>query len=422
MTARVAVIGGGPAGLMAAEVLAAAGQPVDLYDAMPSVGRKFLMAGKGGMNITHAEAFADFCGRYGEAQATLAPLLGRFGPDAVRAWMQGLGIDSFVGSSRRVFPIGMRAAPLLRAWLHRLRQSGVRIHVRHRWLGIDPLAEGGYRLGFAGADGERQHDVDAVVFALGGGSWAKLGSDGAWMAPFARLGIATTPLRPANCGFDCDWSAVLRERFAGQPLKNIGACVAGPDGVPTGDWRRGEIMVTTTGIEGTLVYALSATLRKAIETHGEATLLIDLLPQHDHDSVIAAVARPRGSRSLASHLQGTLGLKGLKMALLHEGLSKATLADPAALGAAIKALPLRLAAPRPLDEAISSAGGVRFDAVDPQLMLKQYPGLFCAGEMLDWEAPTGGYLLTACLSTGHAAGQGALAWLQSPHRHPPTSS
>jgi len=421
MTARVAVVGGGPAGLMAADVLAAAGLPVDLYDAMPSVGRKFLMAGKGGMNITHAEAFADFCARYGDAQAILAPLLERFGPEAVRAWMHGLGIDSFVGSSRRVFPIGMKAAPLLRAWLHRLRQSGVRVHVRHRWTALDALDTGGYRLGFSTPEGEQQHEADAVIFALGGGSWARLGSDGAWMTPFARLGIATAPLRPANCGFDCNWSAVLRERFAGQPLKNIGACVAGPDGLPSGDWRRGEIMISATGIEGSLVYAFSAHLRDTLATHREATLLIDLLPQHNHDAVIAAVARPRGSRSLASHLQGTLGLKGLKMALLHECLDKTTLANPAELGAAVKALPLRLKATRPLDEAISSAGGVRLDAVDAQLMLKQYPGIFCAGEMLDWEAPTGGYLLTACLSTGHAAGQGTLAWLQSDHRHPPTS-
>ncbi|WP_319243957.1 TIGR03862 family flavoprotein [uncultured Propionivibrio sp.] len=421
MTMRVAVIGGGPAGLMAADVLAAAGQPVDVYDAMPSVGRKFLMAGKGGMNITHAEAFDDFCARYGDAQAVLAPLLKRFGPEAVRTWMHDLGIDSLVGSSRRVFPVGMKAAPLLRAWLHRLRQSGVRVHVRHRWTALDALETGGYRLGFSTPEGEQQHEANAVIFALGGGSWARLGSDGAWMAPFARLRIATAPLRPANCGFDCNWSALLRERFAGQPLKNIAACVAGADGLSAGDWRRGEIMVTATGIEGTLVYAFSAPLRDTLAAHGQATLLIDLQPQHDHDAVIAAVTRPRGSRSLASHLQGTLGLKGLKMALLHECLPKAVLADPAALGAAIKALPLRLDASRPLDEAISSAGGVRFDAVDAQLMLKRYQGLFCAGEMLDWEAPTGGYLLTACLSTGHAAGQGALAWLQSGHHHPPTS-
>ena len=408
---RVAIIGGGPAGLMAAEVLALAGIAVDLYEAMPSPGRKFLMAGKGGMNITHAEPFADFCRRYGERQEKLQPLLEAFPPQAIRDWMQGLGIDSFVGTSHRVFPHGMKAAPLLRAWVHRLRETGVRLHVRHRWCGIASLANASYRLDFQTPEGNSSVEAEAVILALGGGSWAKLGSDGAWVSLLEQLHLPVAPLRPANCGFDVGWSPYLRERFAGQPIKNVAASVAGDAAKP----RRGELMITAHGIEGGLVYALSARLRDAIENQGSATLTLDLLPDAAIDRVIAEVAHPRGSRSLASHLQGRLGLKGIKAALLHECLPREALANPAMLAAAIKALPLRLVAPRPLDEAISSAGGLRFDALDDALMVKAYPGLFCAGELLDWEAPTGGYLLSACLASGRAAGQGALAWLESPH-------
>ena len=400
------VIGGGPAGLMAAEALTDAGLAVDLYDAMPSVGRKFLMAGKGGMNITHSEPFDAFLARYGAAREHLAPALNAFGPEVVRAWMSGLGIDSFVGTSGRVFPTAMKAAPLLRAWLHRLRQRGLRIHVRHRWLGLARHAEGNskhYTLRFANPDGECTVSATTVVFALGGGSWAKLGSDGRWTAPFAELGIDTAPLRPANCGFDVAWSAHLRERFAGAPLKPVAAMLA-PDG--TG-YRQGEFVLTEHGLEGGLIYALAAPLREGIEQDGHATLWLDLLPSHSAAQVAAEVARPRGARSLSSHLASRLGLKGVKVALLHECLPREVFADPQQLARAIKALPVRLAAPRPLDEAISSAGGVRFTSLDAGFMLRELPGVFCAGEMLDWEAPTGGYLLTACLATGRAAGQAA---------------
>lgn len=406
---RVAIVGGGPAGLMAAEVVARAAARVDVFEAMPSCGRKFLMAGKGGMNITHSEAFADFCKRYGERRDKVGPWLDVFGPQAIRDWMTSLGIDSFVGSSGRVFPVGMKAAPLLRAWLHRLREAGVRFHVRHRWNGLQRLDDGRWCLAFQTPEGEQNVDADAVVLALGGGSWAKLGSDGRWVSVLQSLGVPVAPLRPANCGFNVAWSAHLRERFAGQPLKNVVAFCTDARGVA--HRRQGEFVVTDHGVEGGLIYALSAPLRDAIETDGGASLNLDLLPGLDAHKVRDEVARPRGARSLSSHLQSRLGLKGVKMALLHECLSREEIADPAKLAGAIKALPLRLLSPRPLDEAISSAGGVRFDALDGGLMLRELPGVFCAGEMLDWEAPTGGYLLTACLAGGYVAGQHAVGCL-----------
>ena len=410
-TPRVAIIGGGPAGLMAAEALSAtlkrgdAEVQIDVFDAMPSLGRKFLMAGKGGLNITHAEPYDRFLERYGHARNQLAASLNAFPPDALRAWMADLGIESFVGTSGRVFPKEMKAAPLLRAWLHRLRTAGVRFHVRHRWLDIAPLDSGRYRLSFATPDGERAIDADAVIFALGGGSWAKLGSDGRWIAPFMALGIPVAPLHPANCGFDVTWSDHLRQRFAGQPLKNIALTIR--DTLGQRYERRGELTITTHGVEGGLIYAFSAPLRDAIERNGHATLWLDLLPNRTADEVLAATSHPRGARSLASHLQSRLGLKGLKIALLHECLTREEMTNAAQLAAAIKALPVKLSTPRPLDEAISSAGGVCFAALDEHLMLRDLPGIFCAGEMLDWEAPTGGYLLTACLATGRTAGLGA---------------
>jgi uncharacterized flavoprotein (TIGR03862 family) len=312
-----------------------------------------------------------------------------------------LGIDTFVGSSGRVFPTGKKAAPLLRAWLHRLRSAGVRIHVRHRWLGWDEER----RLRFGTPDGERRFACDAVVLALGGGSWAKLGSDGAWVPVLAAQGVPVAPLRPANCGFDAGWSAHFRERFAGRPLKSVCLSFAGKS-------RRGECVATAHGLEGGLVYAFSAALRDEIEARGEATIDLDLMPDWPAERVLAEVAWPRGSRSLSSHLQSRLGLKGVKTALLRECLPAATMQAPAALAAAIKALPVRLLAPRPLDEAISSAGGVDFAALDADLMLRDRPGTFCAGEMLDWEAPTGGYLLTACFASGFVAGRGCRRWLE----------
>lgn len=398
---RVAIVGGGPAGLMAAERLA--GQPglqVDLYDAMPSPGRKFLIAGVGGMNITHAEALPAFIARYGARAAQIAPLLDAFGPAALREWIHGLGIETFVGSSGRVFPKEMKAAPLLRAWLHRLRGQGLRLHVRHRWLGWN--AAGALR--FATPDGEIALAADATLLALGGGSWAKLGSDGAWVSLLTAAGIPVAPLQPANCGFDVDWSAHFRERFAGAPVKSV---VAGCGAL----CQAGEFNITAGGIEGGLVYALAAPLRDALLAGGPAQLRLDLAPGRGLVRLQADLARPRGRDSLANHLRRRAGIEGVKAALLRELCPPSALADSAALAAAIKSLALPVTAPRPLDEAISSAGGVRFEALDAALMVRQRPGLFVAGEMLDWEAPTGGYLLTACLASGYVAGDGARAWL-----------
>lgn len=401
---RVIVIGGGPAGLMAAEVLSAGGAAVDLYDAMPSAGRKFLLAGKGGMNITHAEDHAAFVARYGARSAEVGRWLDGFTPQQVRDWIHGLGIDTFVGSSGRVFPTEMKAAPLLRAWLHRLRDAGVRFHMRHRWLG---WRDGG--LLFATPEGERIEAADATVLALGGASWARLGSDGAWVPLLAEKAVDVAPLVPMNCGFDADWSEHFAGRHAGAPLTTVALGVAGADGRPA--FRKGQFVVTASGIEGSLVYALSAPIRDAIARDGQATVWIDLLPDHTPERVLAEVTQARGSRSMASHLQSRLGIKGVKSGLLHECLSKDDYADPVRLAAALKALPLVLKRPRPIDEAISSGGGVRFASLDGA-MLRALPGVFVAGEMVDWEAPTGGYLLTACFAGGRAAGQAALAWLQ----------
>lgn len=412
LPASVAIVGGGPAGLMAAETLARAGVQVDLFDAMPSVGRKFLLAGRGGLNITHSEAFAAFAGRYGSRRAQIEPLLAAFTPQALRDWVEALGVTTFVGTSGRVFPAEMKAAPLLRAWLQRLREAGVRFHVRHRWIGWH---EDG-RLAFTTPDGPRHYRADATVLALGGGSWAKLGSDGAWVPLLAGRGVDVAPLLPANCGFivaspraeqGTGWSEHFRSRFAGQPIKSVTMCLNG-DTTPA---RPGEAMISDDGIEGSLVYALSAPIRDAINKGGSATLLVDLSPDRSPERIQAEVAHPRGARSLSSHLQSRVGISGVKMALLRECLTADELADPARLAAAIKALPLRLVATRPLDEAISSAGGVRFEDMDERLMLRAAPGVFCSGEMLDWEAPTGGYLLSACFASGKAVGEGVLAWL-----------
>lgn len=379
------------------------GMRVDVYDTMPSVGRKFLMAGKGGMNITHAELYADFLTRYGPRREQLEPLLNAFTPTDLREWVHGLGISTFVGSSGRVFPSDMKAAPLLRAWLHRLREGGVRFHVRHRWLGWNDNGS----LRFEIPQGEHAVSTDAVILALGGGSWPQLGSDGAWISLLAQRGIDIAALRPSNCGFDIVWSVHFRERFVGEPLKSIAATF--------GEVRKsGECLITANGIEGGLIYAFSAALRDEIERCGSATMHLDLLPDWTTQRVLDEVHHPRGSRSLSSHLQSRLGLKGVKANLLREVLGAQDFADPALLASAIKALPLKLIATRPLSEAISSAGGIKFDALDEQLMLRQLPGVFCAGEMLDWEAPTGGYLLNACLAGGRAAGQGTLKWLQQP--------
>jgi uncharacterized flavoprotein (TIGR03862 family) len=419
---RVAIIGAGPAGLMAAEVLSRAMQQqpmeVHVFDAMPSSGRKFLLAGIGGLNLTHSEPFDDFVRRYGARAQTVGQWLRHFGPDEVQLWAAGLGIDTFVGSSGRVFPRDMKAAPLLRAWLHRLKAAGVRLHHRHRWLGWPQAST--RQLQFSSPDGLIDLQADAVVLALGGGSWAKLGSDGSWTRLLQQRGVEIAALQPANCGFDVStldangqprlgWSELMRERYAGQPLKNVMLRI---DGLRQPRFeRRGEFVLTETGIEGSLVYAASSWLREDINRHGSASLSLDLLPEHSRERVMAELRHPRGARSLSSHLKSRLGLHGVKAALLHELLSRAQLADPVWLGATIKALPLNLAAARPIDEAISSAGGVKLEAMSPGLMLRQLPGVFCAGEMTDWEAPTGGYLLTACLASGRVVGGGVLDWL-----------
>ena len=407
------VVGGGPAGLMAAQVLSGAGLSVHVFDAMPSVGRKFLLAGKGGLNLTHSEGADAFGARYGARRAQIEPLLRAFGSEQMRAWAQALGVDTFVGSSGRVFPKDMKAAPLLRAWLHRLRASGVQFHMRHRWTGWDADKA----LTFDTAQGVRRVAADAVVLAMGGGSWPRLGSDGAWVALLQARGVAVAPLQPSNCGFDVGtqqrlgWTEMFARRFAGQPFKSVAISFTDSQGVSFS--RKGEFVATLSGVEGSLVYAVSSLLRDEIARAGSATFTLDLLPDWSLERVQAEVGHGRGSRSWSSHLKSRLGLEGIKAAVLYEVLSKEQMHDLPTLAAAIKALPLRVVAARPLEEAISSAGGVPFETLDQQLMLKQLPGIFCAGEMLDWEAPTGGYLLTASMASGLAAGQGAKSYLSS---------
>ncbi|OZI26166.1 aminoacetone oxidase family FAD-binding enzyme [Bordetella genomosp. 9] len=409
---RVAIVGGGPAGLAAAEVLAEAGMGVDLFDAMPSLGRKFLMAGRGGLNLTHSEPLDAFLARYGARQGELAPLVRAFDPRALCDWARGLGVETFVGTSGRVFPREMKAAPLLRAWVHRLREHGVVTHARHRWVGW----EGSGRLRFATPDGETTHEAAAVVLALGGGSWARLGSDGAWISLLAEHGVAIEALKPSNCGFDVAWSQFFRDKFAGEPVKNVVASCMADDPIKGKAGatlrRRGEFVVSEHGVQGSLIYALSASLRDQLERDGRATLTLDLLPDRGAERVLEDVSHPRGARSLSSHLQSRVGIAGVKAALLREVLDKEAMLDTRRLAQAIKALPLVLTATRPIDEAISTAGGVRFDAMDANFMLKRLPGVFCAGEMLDWEAPTGGYLLTACIASGRATARGVLGWLR----------
>ncbi len=400
------IVGGGPAGLMAAEVARAAGIEVDLYEGKGSVGRKFLIAGKGGLNLTHGEPRPAFDARYGSRQSEVARWLDDFDADALREWARGFGIETYIGTSGRVFPMDRKAAPLLRGWVRRLRDQGVRFHVQHRWLGWNTRGA----LRFATPEGEREVDARATVLALGGGSWPELGSDGAWVPWLQQRGIDVAPRQPSNCGFDIGWSEHLSQRFAGAPLKPVVA-----------HWRdlqgdehalQGECVVTATGIEGSLIYALSATLRDTIARDGEAMLHLDLAPGRELSRLQQDLARPRAGRSFSEHLRRQAGLSGVKAALLHEVLAKPQLDDAATVARTIKRLPLVLQRPRPIAEAISSAGGVRLEALDDALMMKALPGVFCAGEMLDWEAPTGGYLLTACFASGLRAGRGAVAWLR----------
>jgi uncharacterized flavoprotein (TIGR03862 family) len=400
-TPRLAIIGGGPAGLMAAEAACAAGVAVDLYDAKGSVGRKFLLAGKGGLNLTHGEPRARFVERYGARRDEVGRWLDAFDAEALRAWARGLGVETFAGSSGRIFPQDLKAAPLLRGWLRRLRESGVTFHMHHRWLGWQ--AHGA--LHFATPQGERAVPADAVVLALGGASWPQLGSDGAWVAPLQQAGVDIAPLQPANCGFELAWSEHLSSRFAGAPLKPVVAHWTDRRGVAHS--RQGEFVLSEYGVEGSLIYAIGAELREQIAARGEALLKLDLVPGYTQSALAERLAAPRGKHSIGDWLRRRAGLDAAKCALVFELTDKSVLADPLALAAQLKALPLHLRAPRPVAEAISTAGGVRLEALDEQLMLRARPGVFCAGEMLDWEAPTGGYLLTACFASGLLAGRAA---------------
>lgn len=420
----VAIIGGGPAGLMAAQEAVKAGLQVDVYDAMPSVGRKFLLAGKGGLNLTHSEASEQFVSRFGARRTEVGALLQQFGAADVQAWAHWLGVDTFVGSSGRVFPKDMKAAPLLRAWLHELRAAGVRFHMRHKWLGWVDSSNTSHALSFATTAGHVTVQADAVVLALGGRSWSRLGSDGAWVPVLQAKGVQVKPLLPANCGFDVGWSTYFSEKFAGQPFKTVAITVLAKEATNTTNasahqsprfQKQGEFVATSSGVEGSLVYAASSWLRDDIASNGTATFLLDLLPDRTAEQVMAEVRHPRGSRSLVSHLKSRLKLDGIKVALLYEILGKNAMNDVEALAAGIKSLPIILKATRPIDEAISSAGGVAFEGMSAALMMKpkdKFPsGVFCTGEMLDWEAPTGGYLLTACLASGFVAGRGVSKYL-----------
>ena len=385
---------------MAAEMLLASGAEAHLFDAMPSLGRKFLMAGKSGLNLTHSEDFETFLMRFGTGRPHLEAALRAFAPGDVSAWAKGLGVETFTGSSGRIFPVDFKAAPLLRAWLKRLRAAGLSIHARHRWRG---WAEDG-ALSFETPDGAASFAADATVLALGGASWPKLGSDGRWIEWLRARGVTVNGLRPANCGFDAAWSAHMRERFAGAPVKSVTLTFDGAS-------HRGEFVVSEQGVEGSAIYAHASALRDAIERGGEAVLTLDLAPDRSLERLTGDLARPRGKTSMANHLRKVTGLDGVKAALLRECLPADAFNDAGALAAGIKALPLRLVSARPIEEAISSAGGVAFEALDEGFMLHGLPGTFCAGEMLDWEAPTGGYLLSACFATGRAAGVATGKWL-----------
>lgn len=403
---RVAVIGGGPAGLFAAERLRAAGVSVDLYEAKGSPGRKFLIAGKGGLNLTHSDPRPLFDSRYREQAAAVGRWLDGFDADELRRWAAALGVETYVGSSGRVFPVDRKAAPLLRGWVRRLKESGVRLHVNHRWAGWDD--DGALR--FATLEGELHVQADATVLALGGGSWPQLGSDAGWVPLLQERGADIAPLQAANCGFDVQWSPWFVQRHAGMPLKAVVAHWVDLQGMPR--QLQGECVASEYGIEGSLVYALSADLRETLNRDGTATLWLDLAPGRDEARLLDALARPRNGRSFGEHLRRQAGLDALKAALLFEILGKDAGQDIAAVARTLKRLPVVLQRPRPMTEAISTAGGVKLSAVDAGLMLDRLPGVFCAGEMLDWEAPTGGYLLTACFASGLQAAEGTLAWLQ----------
>nr|WP_256473285.1 TIGR03862 family flavoprotein [Phyllobacterium sp. 21LDTY02-6] len=397
--AEIAIIGGGPAGLMAAETLASSGHGVTVYDAMPTVGRKFLLAGKSGLNLTHAEDYDSFRRRFGAAGDRLRPALDDFTPAQIRDWAAGLGTETFVGSSQRVFPVAMKASPLLRAWLARLDAAGIKIVKRHRWVGLKDGA-----LVFETPTGQISTQADAVLLALGGASWPRLGSDGSWTHILAQHGVEIAGLLPANCGFDVAWSDYFRERFAGMPVKSV---IASSDAGTI----QGEFVITQHGVEGSLIYAHAAALRDKLLREGTARLVLDLAPGRDHSRLAQDLDRARGKASFSNRLRKAARLDSVKVSLLKELAGPDDLADAAGQARSIKQLPLTLSRPRPIEEAISSAGGIRWSAINGNYMLKSLPGIFAAGEMLDWEAPTGGYLLTACLATGRAAAHGIRAWL-----------
>jgi uncharacterized flavoprotein (TIGR03862 family) len=391
---------------MAAEVACAAGLQVDLFEGKGSVGRKFLIAGKGGLNLTHSEPMSSFIARYAQRRSEVEQWLSRFDADALRAWALGLGVETFVGSSGRVFPTDMKAAPLLRSWVRRLRDSGVRFHVRHHCLGWDEHQA----LRFATPAGEVRMKAAACVLALGGGSWPQLGSDGSWTRWFVGRDVDISPLLPSNCGFDHLWSEHFRSRFAGHPLKPAWLSFIDVDG--NHQRRQGELVITATGIEGSLVYALSAKLRDCIARDGSVRVELDLAPGRDAERLMRDLSKPRQGRSLAEFLRRSAGIEGVRTGLLYELVPKADLNEAAKLVRWIKAFPLVLRSARPIAEAISSAGGITLESLDADLMLRAMPGVFCAGEMLDWEAPTGGYLLAASFASGRAAGLGAVNWLR----------
>lgn len=409
----VVVVGGGPAGLMAAEVLAQGGVSVDLCDHMASVGRKFLIAGKGGLNLTHAEPTAAFRQRYAARAEAVGRWLDGFDAEALRAWARDLGFETIVGSSGRVFPADLKAAPLLRAWVRRLKAQGVRFHLRQRWQGF--IADAPGTLAFSTADGAAWScRPRATVLALGGGSWPVLGSDGAWVAPLRAAGVAVAPLEPANCGFEIVWSDWLKTHFAGTPLKPVR--LGWQDAEGHAHLQQGELLLTEHGLEGGLLYAHAAGLRGLLAAQGAVRITLDLAPGRTQSALEVALAKPRGKQSWGKFLSRQTGLDGVRAALLNEVLAPAQRAAATVVAATIKALPLTLRATRPLAEAISSAGGVELGELDSHLMLKHHPGVFCAGEMLDWEAPTGGYLLTAAMASGRLAGAGALAWVRTPRQ------
>jgi hypothetical protein len=416
MKKSVAIIGGGPAGLMAAEVLSKHDIQVDVYDSMPSLGRKFLMAGKSGLNITHSENFEQFVSRYGNRKEEIKKWLLNFTPDDLRNWVHELGFETFIGTSGRVFPKGMKASPLLRAWIKRLSESGVNFHVRHKLVEFIKRPAGltnddkssnptcGTVI-FETQEGIKEVKSDAIILALGGGSWKRLGSTGEWVELLNQLGIKVETLKPANCGFDVNWTSHFKEKYHGHPIKSVTLSFESFH-------QQGEFIITKEGVEGSLIYSASSLLRDEIEKNHKAVMYLDLAPDISKEKLIEKLSKPRGSRSLSSYVEKTIGIKGVKMGLLYEVLSKDDFTNVEKLASSIKQLPIPLIATAPIDEAISTAGGVSFDSVNEDLMLKNVSGVFCAGEMLDWEAPTGGYLLSACFASGVVAGNGVVKFLE----------